>query len=86
VNEERFYVLEQAGWRRPGIGNTHGKMPTEVMVLDRFYCHRVIWSRWSGSSSPNLGIYGFGPLEQVRAEAQQLCDRLNREERLEAAA
>ena len=50
----RFYVVESTGYR--------------VMILDRDYCHRVVWSR-----------SGY-PRDRIRWRADRECARLNRED------
>ena len=48
---ERFYVLAHTGFlgSLPGVPPTHAAPPrTEVMILDRAYCHRVVHSELSG--------------------------------------
>lgn len=92
---ERFYILEHEGYP---IDDASGKITssrdrsgsqgalTEVMVLDRAYCHRVVWSCWSSlpiradkntrrkRSRKTSVIY-----RKQLAEAQAICARLNEE-------
>jgi hypothetical protein len=47
VKEPRFVVTESSGYpihATAGDGGGGSPPVTEVMVLDRGYCHRVVWS------------------------------------------
>jgi len=48
-----------------------GRPPTQVMILDRDYCHRVVWSDWSRTGYPR---------DRIRWRADRECARLNRED------
>ena len=40
----RFVVRENTGYRITPSGERSSRTATEVMVIDRDYCHRVVWS------------------------------------------
>lgn len=40
----RFYVRESTGYLTARGGGSGSRAFTEVMVLDRAYCHRVVWT------------------------------------------
>ena len=69
MSEPRFYVLEHTGHmdKYPGIPPTTASPPrTEVMILDRAYCHRVVWSRLSGQRVERRRL--FRKAERLAAE------------------
>jgi len=71
---ERFYVLESRGYLSIG---TSAHRSTEVMILDRDYCHHVIWRACSGQ---NLrGYQGKQPVDRLRSIARAKCHALNAE-------
>ncbi len=71
----RFVVREITGYTINETGSTGGNaLPTtDVMILDRAYCHRVVsYFRASGNGQPRL------PARQHLAEER--CARLNAED------
>ncbi len=71
---ERFYVREHSGFVNT-VTRSQAKLRTDVMVIDRDYCHRVVrsWVRpaWS-HKTVGFVLVGF------RREAEALCAELNR--------
>ena len=65
---ERFYVVASSGYltpdSRPGAGP--GNMPTEVLILDRAYCHRVVRSEMSGTGREKRRL--IARAERIAAE------------------
>ena len=71
MGDARFIVRENSGYAiHPGATQAgNAKLRTEVMVLDRAYCHRVIWSSWEKQHGRSV--------EWCRAEAEAIAGRLN---------
>lgn len=84
---ERFYTLEHKGFpidptREGRSGGQTGDGSTEVMVLDRAYCHRVVWSSWTGRNMRQIGSCNTERrLADSRRFADSLCAKLNAEDR-----
>jgi hypothetical protein len=62
---ERFYVVEHSGYAiaaegKRGVG---GRDRPEVMVCDRVYCHRVVWSSWT---TPMERVYRYQSRDRER--------------------
>jgi hypothetical protein len=80
---DRFYVLHSTGGFIPADGRRKGGgRVSEWMVLDRAYCHRVVYS----SSSSPVRIFGSRHTKITsggEAVARELCRRLNVEDALE---
>ena len=70
--EARFYVRTHSGYLtplpRPGIGGP-GNVTTEVMILDRAYCHRVVHSALSGTGKQKQRL--IRQAERLAAEWNQ---------------
>lgn len=93
---ERYIVRESSpGYRidpaATGLPAGNRIPPAEIMVLDRFYCYRVVWSSWSsrtwgywysqrGYRQRSARPYRW-PLPQQRAYAEDLARRLNADAR-----
>jgi hypothetical protein len=92
---ERYYVRESSGYTislsgQPGGGQ--GRPITEVLVLDRDLCHRVVWSSVTTVTRKRYanGIWAETtsyqrPLSERRAIAAELAARLNAEDASDAA-
>ncbi len=77
---ERFYVHESVGYMQ--TGDRAGRPVTEVMVLDRAYCHRVVWSSYTTTyltRHRKRVTARRWPLRLRRAHAAALAARLNAE-------
>lgn len=68
----RFYIVESTGYRKIGVGSDAQQI-TEVLVLDRDYCHEVVWSSWPGHREHFTEV----DLIQARGHARRLCRTLN---------
>src|SRR6185437_17016601 len=64
MSEPRFYVLEHSGYPiQPGGIQDSRRLQTEVLILNRLYCHRVVWSSLTTAErrtyrSPQFGKRG----------------------------
>ena len=87
---ERFIVRETSpGYRiTPTVsGQKAGSLKPlpEILVIDRAYCHRVVWSSWQALTYGTWGTRGRKqggtprrwPLTQTRAYAAELAANLN---------
>lgn len=105
MKHPRYIVSECSGYPISGSGQTAGdaKLCTEVLVLDRCYCHRVVWSSLTAwyehvyrytkvdrrydpprlrpnQAGKKIRPWRTATLEDTRAFARELCERLNRED------
>ncbi len=72
---ERFYVREHSGYLSMTTGSRTRPVQTEVMVIDRDYCHRV-----DHSALPDHAYAGHSAahsLVERREFARERCAELN---------
>jgi hypothetical protein len=60
----RFVVRENTGYRITPSGERSSRAAVEVMVIDRDYCHRVVWSSETSSVPYRRQRHGPGSLGQ----------------------
>ncbi|MGH8299715.1 MAG: hypothetical protein ACRES6_10585 [Steroidobacteraceae bacterium] len=84
MTAERFYVRESVGGHiAVGYGAKSGSRIHEYMVLDRAYCHRVVWTSARGAGGSGLRLHpsppGGGRRSSLRgrAAAEEIARRLN---------
>jgi len=73
MDGERFYIRESDGYATADRG-AHAKPVTEILIPDRAYCHRVVWSRRHGYRSREHA------LPRTRSIARSLCFVWNAED------
>lgn len=80
----RYYVRKHTGYLAPNVGGTTTPPCTEVMVLDRAYCHRVVWSSlWTMATRSTAALSQHTRhLADHRVTARSLARRWNAEEAL----
>lgn len=69
-NEPRFIVREHSGYPMYEQGRQGAVERTEIMVMDRCYCHRVVWTSWNNPSVMHL------PLDKQRLAAEATAENL----------
>src|SRR5262249_18441006 len=80
VNDPRFIVRESSGYSMNGTTNARqARLVTEVLVLDRAYCHKVVWSSLTTVMSERRYYFTTGgrhrPNRRWRAKARTLTAR-----------
>lgn len=84
---DRYYVKESAGLlissdARSSHSRASARMPVEVLVFDRAYCHRVVWSSWDGlPKAAKTASARPAVLARARARADELARTWNAEDR-----
>ena len=73
----RFYVAELEGFLRMPAGQGNQPQGLTCSVLDRAYCHRVVWTDRTEVHSRRLR-----GRERLRADAAARCAELNAEDAL----
>lgn len=71
--DPRFIVRENSGYAILDQGRQGYALRTEIMVMDRGYCHNVVWSSWNNPAVMHLA------LEKQRSHAHSVADRLEKE-------
>lgn len=70
MHDPRFIVRESAGYAITTVGVS--RWVTEVLVIDRAYCHRVVWSSLTTVMEKRYPRYGIGTLGQRIRKGFQL--------------
>ena len=68
----RFVVRENTGYPIYEENRQGAVERTEIMVLDRAYCHNVVWTNWNNPLVATL------PLHKQRSHAHLVADHMER--------
>jgi len=68
----RFIVRENSGYAILPDGGQGSVERTEIMVMDRAYCHKVVWTNWNNERVMHL------PLDKQRRHAWLVADHMER--------
>jgi hypothetical protein len=63
-DDPRFIVRESSGYPIYDEGRQGAVERTEIMVMDRAYCHKVVWTSWNNPRVMHL------PLDSQRRVAE----------------